>query len=213
MDKIKEHYVKIAEECGSSKQSTMKDTNIRDLEVDKIIDILDTVKTYFTNPKILEVGCGNGYTAEQIIKKLNISQMTGVDYCKELVEIAKKRALNGIVFNVGDVFNLELEDSSFDIVFTERCLINLDSWEKQQKSLEEIRRVLKKDGVFIMVESFADSLENLNEARRVVGLDAIPQPFHNLFFEKEKFLRFIKEKFQDFSISHQESRLGDKKIF
>lgn len=213
MDKIKEHYIKVAKEYGSSKQSTVEDVNIRDLEVDKISEVLNTVKAYYEDPKILEIGCGNGYAAEQITKILDIPQMMCVDYCKELIDIAKKRDLDGATFDVGDVQNLEFEDSSFDIVFTERCLINLDSWEKQQKSLEEIRRILKKDGVFIMVEAFANCLENLNEARRVVGLDAIPQRFHNLFFEKEKFLKFIKEKFQDFLISHPESKLENCENF
>jgi len=208
MDKIKEYYIKVAEEWDSSKQSSMKDINIRDLEVDKIIEILNTVKTYYINPTILEVGCGNGYTAEQIVKRLNIPQMTCVDYCQELVEIAIKRGIDGLTFKVEDVLDLGFKDSSFDIVFTERCLINLDSWEKQQKAIEEIRRVLKKDGAFIMVESFANNLEKLNDARSAVGLDIIPQPFHNLFFEKEQFNDFIKGKFNDFSINHPEPKLG-----
>ena len=79
MDKVKAHYVKVAGECGSSKQSTMKDTNIRDLEIDKIVDVINIVTTYCTNSTILEVGCGNGYTAEQIVRRLNISSLTCVD--------------------------------------------------------------------------------------------------------------------------------------
>lgn len=209
MSKIKKHYVEVAKEYGSSKQSTMKDTNIRDLEVDKISEVLGILKNYCQNPAILEIGCGNGYTAEQIVKRLNLSSMTCVDYCKELVEIAKKRDLENIVFKVDDVLSLRFEDSSFDVVFTERCLINLDSWENQQRALNEIWRVLKKNGVFIMVESFADSLKILNEARNAVGLDSISQPFHNLFFEKKRFLEFIKGIFEDFSVNHPESRLGN----
>jgi len=213
MDKIKAHYVKVAEECGSLKQSTMKDLNIRDLEVDKIIEVLNAVKTYYKDPKILELGCGNGYTAEQISKRLDFSKMTCIDYCQEFIEIANERKITGVTFGIGDVLTLDFEDSIFDIIFTERCLINLDSWDKQQKALEEIRRILKKNGVYIMVESFVDSLNNLNEARTAVGLDSIPQPFHNLYFEKEKFLKFIKNKFQHFSISHPESELGDCENF
>ena len=213
MYKIKEHYKEIAEEYGASKQSSMKDINIRDIEIDKIIDVLNVVKTYFNNPKILEVGSGNGYASEQIVNKLNIQSIRCIDFCEDLVEIAKKRNVKGVTYEVGDVLNLKFEDSSFDIVFTERCLINLDSWEKQQKALEEIRRVLKKNGVFIMVESFADSLKNLNEARNAVGLDSIPQPFHNVFFENKKFSKFIKKKFEDFSINHPEPRLENCKNF
>ena len=213
MNKINEHYVKVAAEWGSSKQSTMKDINIRDLEVDKLIDVFKKIEIYSATPTILEVGCGNGYVAEQIVKRLNISSMTCVDYCQELVEIAKRRKIEGVVFKTGDVLNLEFDDSSFDIVFTERCLINLDSWEKQQKSLLEIRRILKKNGIYIMIESFSDGLKNINAARGAVGLDDIPMPFHNLFFEKERFFDFIEGKFQNFSASHPKLQLENCENF
>lgn len=201
MDKIKEHYIKEAKDFGDSKQATMRDINIRDKEVEKIIEYLNILKTYFKNPKILEIGCGNGYTTEQIVRQLDIKLMC-VDFCEEFIEIAKKRNLQNATFKVGDVLNLKFDDASFDIVFTERCLINLDSWEKQQKVLNEIRRILKVGGAFLMIEAFTDGLDNLNEARKVVGLNPISQPYHDLYFDKKKFLRFIRDKFEDFSIAH-----------
>lgn len=202
-NKIKEHYIEEAKVLGDSKQSTMRDVNIRDKEVEKIIECLRTLKGSFDNPKILEIGCGNGYTAEQIVNLLNVNSLTCIDFCEDLIEIAKKRDLKNVVFKNGDVLNLDFGNNSFDIVFCERCLINMDSWEKQQKALNEIWRVLKGDGVFIMIECFTDGLNNLNEAREAVGLDAIPQPFHNLFFDKEKFLEFINGKFKRTCVDSQ----------
>ena len=75
-------------------------------------------------------------------------------------------------------------------------MINLDSWENQKKSLEEIRRVLTPGGFFIMIEAFTDGWDNLNQAREVVSLTPIPQPFHNHFFDKAMFKVFIKDKFE-----------------
>lgn len=212
-NKIKKHYKKIAKDDGASKQSSMKDINIRDLEVNKILDVLGVATTYFDNPAILEAGCGNGYTAELAAKKLNIQTIKCVDFCEDLIKIAKKRSRKGLTYEVGDVLNLKFEDSSFDIVFTERCLINLESWEKQQKALDEIWRVLKKDGFLIMVEAFADSLKYLNGARAAVGLDPIAQPFHNLFFERKKFLNFIRGKFENLSSDHSDPQFGDCENF
>lgn len=203
MDKIKEHYIKEAKEFGASKQATMKDDNVRGREIEKIIEYLNTLKTYFKNPRILEIGCGNGYTAEQVVKQLSVEKLTCIDFCEDFIEIAKKRNLKNVDFKIGDVLNLGFDDDSFDIVYDERCLINLDSWEKQQKALNEVRRVLKVGGVFLMIEAFTDGLDNLNEARKVVGLDPIPQPYFDLFFDKNKFLQFIKDKFEDFSVEHQ----------
>ena len=69
---VKEHYIKEAKEFGLSKQSTMRDINIKDKETEKIIEYLNILKDYFEKSKILEVGCGNGYVAEQITKRKKI---------------------------------------------------------------------------------------------------------------------------------------------
>jgi len=201
MHKIKQHYTREAKKFGDSKQATMRDVNIRDKEVEKITRYLGMLKTYFENPKILETGCGNGYTAEQIAEQLDV-KLVCVDSCEDFIEIAKKRNLQNVTFEVGDVLNLEFDDASFDIVLTERCLINLDSWEKQQKALNEIRRVLKVGGAFLMIEAFTDGLDNLNEAREAIGLDPIPQPYHDLYLDKKNFYSFTEDKFSDFSVAH-----------
>ncbi len=196
MDEINEHYIKQAEEYGLSKQSTMKDTNTRDKEVEMLVKYITILKKEIKNPKILEIGCGNGYTAEEIINKLNLTSFIGIDFCEDFIRLANSRNLKNAIFQFGDVLNLEFKDWTFDIIFTERCLINLDTWDKEQKAFNEIRRILKPGGYYIMIESFTDGLENLNEARSVVGLNSIPQPFHNLYFDKEKFIHFIKDKFE-----------------
>lgn len=196
VDKIKEHYIKEAKEFGDSKQSAMRDINIRDKEVEKIIECLRILKAHFNNPQILEVGCGNGYTAKQIVEQLDLS-LTCIDFCEEFIEIAKKRNLKNVTFEVVDVLDLKFDDASYDIVYSERCLINLVSWEKQKRALNEIRRVLKVGGAYLMIEAFTDGLDNLNEARKAVGIDPIPQHFHNRYFDKKEFFQFIKDKFEE----------------
>jgi len=47
-----------------------------------------------------------------------------------------------------------------------------------------------------MLESFIDGLSNMNRARKEVGLKEIPEPAHDLFFDKEKVLEFAKGKFK-----------------
>lgn len=145
MDKIKKHYKEQANKYSISKQMSMKDINTRDTEVEEIIKYLRILKTYYNSPKILEIGCGNGYTAEKINEKLNLG-LTSIDFSEDLIRIAKSRKFDGVEFMVGDVLNLQFHDETFDIVFTERCLINLDSLRKQQKALDEIWRVLKRGG-------------------------------------------------------------------
>lgn len=194
-NKVKEHYRKQAEEFGRSKQSTMKDMYIRDKEIQELILSIKKINTKFKSPpQILEIGCGNGYLAEEVEKVL-ANQITGIDFSEELLEISRSRGLKA-KFVQGDATKLEFADNSFHIILTERCLINLESFEKQKRALDEIWRVLKPGGYYVMMEAFTDGWKNLNEAREVIGLDFIPQPHHNVFFEKEIIFPFLEEKFE-----------------
>jgi ubiquinone/menaquinone biosynthesis C-methylase UbiE len=196
MDKIKEHYKNLARTLGLAKDLSMKDLFTKDAEIKEIKKYLEYLLNKKNNSKIVELGCGNGFTAELLSTELDIN-IIGIDYCEELIEIAKKRKSPKVNFCVGNVLKLDFKDRSLDIIYTERCLINLDTWQKQKKALDEIHRVLKKGGVFIMLESFLDGLWVINEAREVVGLSPIEQPFHNKYFEKDKLFTHLKEKFID----------------
>lgn len=194
MDDISEHYARQATLFGSSKQSTMRDVNIRDLEVELILRQLNTARAE-AGPleRLLEVGCGNGYTAESILGRLSLDYQ-GVDYSAELLAIAVERGLDG-VFTQGDVRSLAFADGSFDFAFSERCLINLTSEQDQERALAELARVLRPGGRYLAVEGVLDGLEKLNAARSVLGLEAIPEPFHNRYFSREAFLEAAAEYF------------------
>jgi len=191
MDSI-EHYNLQAEKFGDSKQSTMMDIITRDKEVEKIISTIKSFKLY--QPRILEIGCGNGYTAEQVLKNIETKSYVGLDINEELLNIVVSRNLCGY-FGKGNCLDIQYHDRSFDIVFSERCLINLITWENQQRAINEIYRVLEKGGYYIMVEAFTDAHDNINAAREAIGLERIPVPFHNLFFNKDILMPFMNQLF------------------
>ena len=195
MDPIKEHYKKLAEIFGNSKEMSMKDNFTRDAEIMDITKCLSYFLSKGKAQKILEIGCGNGYSAQMIHEFITNSEYTGIDFCEDLITLAVKRNIKNYSFRQGDVLNLDFKDSSFDIIFSERCLINLDSWEKQERGLSEIHRVLKPGGIYIMIECFTDGLFNINEARRVIGLPPVEQPFHNKYFDKKEFFKSMNKKF------------------
>lgn len=190
---IKLYYKKQAEKFGTNERSTISDANTRKLEVDALLKYIKDGK------KVLEIGCGNGYAAKVIAQKKQIN-LTAIDFSEDLIGVAKKQQIKNakgkVVFKIGNAVNLEFSDESFDVVFTERCLINLITWESQKKALSEIFRVLKKNGIFIMMEAFTDGWENINETRREVGLNPIPPSDHNLFFDKNKLFKFTEGKFE-----------------
>lgn len=193
INKITKHYVEQARKYDKNKRSTMLDVTTREKEVNALIECLGTLLARYDSPRILETGCGNGYTAEQISKKLKVG-LECIDFTREMIQLAKKRRLKNAKFRIGNLSRLNYPNASFDIVYSERCLINILSWKKQKKALLEIHRVLKQDGVYIMIEAFTDGLKRLNKARSEIGLHAIKEAFHNRYFNKKELLKFIRNK-------------------
>ena len=90
----------------------------------------------------------------------------GLDFSEELLAVARARELSGCDLRLGDARTLPYEAGSFDVVYSERCLINILDWDGQRKALNEIGRVLRPGGYYLMIECFTDGLENNNRARR-----------------------------------------------
>ena len=189
---VNEHYQKLAKEYGADPKMSMKDLYTRNMEIQTIYKYLKLYSS--SKSSILEVGCGNGYTAEIISSELN-ADMIGIDACQELIDIARLRPGN-CTFYIGNATDLQFEDNSLDIIYTERCLINLLEEGMQEKALNEIYRVLKVGGIYVMIECFTDGLDNLNKARKDVKLYSISEPYHNKYFNKEWFLKYVKDKFK-----------------
>jgi SAM-dependent methyltransferase len=188
---IQSHYKIQAEKHKDSSTSTMEDVIIRQKELESIYTFFGQRDVRVICNDVLEIGCGNGYTLEQLAARYPDAKFHGLDFSHDLLSIAFQRNIPNGSFSQGDVRKLEFADNSVDIVYSERCLINLLSWEDQQKGLSEIHRVLRKGGFYFMVESFTDGFDNLNKARNELGLDNIPVAHHNLYFEKESFKDFV----------------------
>ena len=100
------------------------------------------------NSKFLDVGCGAGYTMQKVTEDLNCD-CVGIDpdpgahgvgrYTKEMVQ--SNKILQGFAEN------LPSRDKEFDVVFSSHVLEHVND---EQKSLQEMKRVLKDDGVLII---------------------------------------------------------------
>jgi SAM-dependent methyltransferase len=104
-----------------------------------------------SNPTVLEIGCGNGRDAEDIIKHTN--NYTGVDVSDGLIAIAKKR-LPETTFVVADV-----EEYSFpkgiDVVFAFASLIHTPK-ESFRNILKRIYESLNEGGVIFISLKYSD---------------------------------------------------------
>ena len=193
---INKRYKEQAIKWSDGKQSTMTDLIIRQKE----LEILEKFFRYFVRSqkskiRILDIGCGNGYALFELSKKFIDIEFTGIDISKELLEIAINRKLKNCEFKLNDCISIKSVDNYYDYIFTERCLINLVSWKDQKIALDEIHRILKPKGYYLMIECFTDGLINNNLARSECGLSNIPSAKFNEYFEKDIFLDYIKYKF------------------
>jgi SAM-dependent methyltransferase len=186
-DPILAHYRREAEEHGTEGSSTMRDEVTRRREVEAILALVEHLATRAPLAKLLEVGCGNGLLLEALRESLPAVELTGLEYSPEMAALARGRAIPRCAIEQGDVRELPFEDGAFDLVVSERCLINVLDRSAQERSLAEVARVLHPGGHYVCVEAFADGLARLNKAREELGLEPNEQPDHNLWLEEEWF--------------------------
>ena len=104
------------------------------------------------HPHILDIACGTGDLAFELLKRIPNAKITGIDLAKPMLEIFQqkideRKAL--IAIAEGDVEALTFADNSFDAVtigFGTRNFTRLDI------AFKEIARVLKPGGIFVNLE-------------------------------------------------------------
>ncbi|MBF6101676.1 bifunctional 2-polyprenyl-6-hydroxyphenol methylase/3-demethylubiquinol 3-O-methyltransferase UbiG [Nocardia cyriacigeorgica] len=97
--------------------------------------------------RILDVGCGGGYTTEFLHGRG--AQVSGVDVSPKLVEAATRHAAETgkeIEYKVGAAEALPFDDATFDVV---TCVDVLEHVKSPADSVREIHRVLKPGGIFL----------------------------------------------------------------
>jgi D-alanine-D-alanine ligase len=125
------------------------DENLTKQEVDLIIKFLRPKKS----DKFLDVCCGYGRHALELARR-GFVNITGLDYSSTLLEKAKKQAKKEkleVKFDRGDARNLPYQDESFNFVINMGNSFSywLDE-EDDKRFLQEVFRVLKPKGVFLM---------------------------------------------------------------
>ncbi len=97
--------------------------------------------------RVLDLATGSGDLALAIQKKLRDAEVTGADFCAEMLEIARSKGLKNTV--VADGLDLPFEDGSFDVVTVAFGLRNMVNW---GAALREMARVLAPSGHLLVLD-------------------------------------------------------------
>ena len=167
------------------------------------------------NPKkILDIASGTGDLAIMTAKKTDAEEIIGVDISKGMLEIGEQKIKkanlsNRIKMQVADSENLPFETNYFDaicVAFGVRNFENLDI------GIKEIHRVLKPNGVFVVLETSVPSLPIIKQLYLLHSNFLLPL-FGKLFSKDPKAYSYLSESAKNFPYGKEFNNILEKNGF
>jgi ubiquinone/menaquinone biosynthesis C-methylase UbiE len=147
----------------------------------KVVNQIDA-----NNKSILDVATGTGSLAIELSN--SAKRVVGIDLSSKMLDVAKKKKGNdNLSFLQMDASKMQFEDEEFDIVTISLGLHDMPL-EIRSLVLEEIKRVLKKDGKLFILE---------HDLPKNPLLGSISAYLINIF-ESKYFLDFVKSDFESY---------------
>lgn len=118
------------------------------------------------NSMVFDIGCGQGFVIERIITKT--TNIVGIDYQKESIEIAKSKFGNQVELICDDLYNYLkiIRKDQFDVVILSHIIEHLEDVED---FLSEIQPIAK----YFYVEVPDHEATHLNAFREKTGTDLV----------------------------------------
>jgi len=138
------------------------------------------------NSLILDLGTGTGVLLQFLLKKK--FEVIGIDFSKDMIKRAKEKiGKKQGTLAIGDIENLPFQKEAFDVV---TAMTTLEFVKNVKKLLQEIRRVLRSGGQFILgVLTAINSWSFDRKIRGLVSKDVFSYAKFYTPFEIVKLLR------------------------
>jgi ubiquinone/menaquinone biosynthesis C-methylase UbiE/predicted GNAT family N-acyltransferase len=119
-----------------------------------------------TPANIVDLGCGPGIFLATISNLVQFKdyQFTGMDLSPEMIAYAKL-SYKKINWKVGNIYDTGFADESIDVVFCSFVMIHLTN---PELALKEINRILKKGGIFYIVDINDSTFEGPAPIKRMI---------------------------------------------
>lgn len=165
--------------------------NYYNLVYDEVANFINSLQK--ENVTILDLGSGEGTHMYKILEKVNKNwNLISIDYSKDAVNLATDYPQNNICI-IGDINNLPLVDKSIDVIVDFLSPFNN----------EEVKRVLKDDGIIIKITPGNKYLEELRHVLKIDDYDKKEEIKTNF----AKYFKIINEKetLQTYSVTDEDT--------
>lgn len=135
----------------------------------------------------LDAGCGEGFVAEILLRKMPGLQLTGFDFNPEAVALARQRN-PAASFDVASIFEIPYPDDSFDVV---GCFEVLEHQTDPESALAELVRVARNAVVLSVPHEPYFCLANLARGKNLNVRPRGSDPDHKQFWTRAEFGGFV----------------------
>lgn len=150
------------------------DENLHWLEMDFVAKHLQE------NNRVLDVGCGDGRTTQVYSEKAKY--VYGIEQSTHLYDQAMKLRL--LLIKADFLSPTLILPVLFDVIISQRFLINLPTWELQEQALQRMYDLLLPKGKLILVECFDETYDEMNKWRNNAELPSVPKHWHNCYLKE-----------------------------
>lgn len=191
------YWEKRASKYRSKYLTTTNHFLIKKLEITILEKMINSNFKQNKKIKILELGCGNGINLFSLCKIFTKNEFVGIDYVKAMIDEAKKIKSKNITIIEGDISNETTYKNlkKFDLIYTNRCLINIKSKKKIKKIINIIKNHLNYRGKVFFLENFTDGYKRHNLFRNILGLKNRNIAHFNRFLDERYFINILKRYF------------------
>ena len=147
----------------------------------------ELIRPVVKDKTVLEVATGTGLIAKHIVKAA--AHIEATDASAEMIAEAKRDNHSAkLRFSVQDMFRLPYADKSFDVVIVSNALHIVP---QPEKALQEIKRVLKEDGVLI-APTFTHAGNSFSGKDKAFFIKLAGFPLHSRW-TSEEYLCFLRQ--------------------
>ena len=149
-------------------------------------EMYELIRPVVRHKTVLELATGTGLIAKHIVNAA--AHIEATDASAEMITEAKRTRSAKLHFSVQDMFFLPYAEESFDVVIVSNALHIVP---QPEKALQEIKRVLKDDGVLI-APTFTHAGNSFSGMVRAFFMRMAGFPLHSKW-TSEEYLRFLRQ--------------------